>query len=174
MEKDVGLSDLVECGLETLDKESWQLSDEADGVGEQEGDIADDDLSDGGVESGEKLILGEDLGFGERVHERALSDIGVADERDSYELAAVLALCRHLSVDMSELLLEERNAVEDNTPVGLDLLLARASHADATLLPLEVGPEACESGEKVLVLSEFDLGLGVGCARPAGEDVENE
>ena len=117
-----------------------QLADEADSVGHEERQVVDDDFPDGGVESREELVLGKDGALGERVHESALPDIGVADESDSDELAPVLPLGAHLPVNVSEFLFEERYPVEDYSPVGLNLLLARSSHADAALLPLEVRP----------------------------------
>ena len=77
-------------------------------------------------------------------------------------------------VECLEFLLEPGDLVEDDAPVGLDLCLAGASHADTAALSLEVCPESCEAGEQVLVLRELDLCLGGGGLRAAGEYVEDE
>ena len=57
MDEYVGVTHLVEGRLEGVDKMGGKLADESYGVGEQEGEIVDDDLAHGGVESGKKLVL---------------------------------------------------------------------------------------------------------------------
>ena len=170
----VGLAYLVEGRLERVDKVSWQLADEADGVGEQDGQVVDGNLAHGGVEGGEKLVLGKDVAFAEQVHYRALAHVGVSHQGHAGELAAVFALDGLLLVDGGQLLLQQRDAVEDDAAVGLDLCLTGAAHADTAALTLEVGPHARQSRQQVLVLGELDLRLGAGRLRAAGEDVEDE
>ncbi len=151
-----------------------EFADETDGVGEEEGEVVDDDLSDGSVEGGEELVFGEYVALAEEVHEGGFADVGVSDKGNAGELATVFALDRLLSVDLAEFLLEAGDFVEDNAPVGLDLSLTGATHADTAALSLEVGPHAGEAREEVLVLSELDLGLSVGGLGATSENVEDE
>ncbi len=172
--QDVGLAHLVEGGLERLDEAGGELADETDGVGEQEGEVVDYDLAHGGVEGGEKLVFGEHLAFAEEVHQRGLTHVGISNQGHAGEFAAVLALDRLLFVDGAELLLEPGDFVEDYAAVGLDLRFTGAAHADTAALAFEVGPQARQARQQVLVLGQFDLGFGVGCLGAAREDVENQ
>ena len=56
-----------------------QFADEADGVAEQERQVLYRHLSDGGVEGREQFVLREYIGFGEQVHQRRFTHVGVAD-----------------------------------------------------------------------------------------------
>ena len=59
-------------------------------------------------------------------------------------------------------------------PVGLQLRLARASQADAALLPLEVGPSAHQARRQVRELRELHLQLAFEAARALRKYVENQ
>ena len=134
----------------------------------------DDDLADGRVERSEELILSEDLALRQHVHQRGLPYVGIADESDADELAAVLALHRHLAVDDLQLGLEVGDTVLDDTAVGLELRLPRATHPHTPTLALEVCPQAGQSGEHIAILSQLDLRLSVGRGSSGGEDIEDE
>ena len=99
-----------------------------------------DDLAHRGVKGGKELVFGEDVTLGEDVHQSGLAYVGVADQGDTDELAAVLALHRHLAVDDLEFGFEVGDAVLDDTAVGLKLRLPRATHPHASTLALEVRP----------------------------------
>ena len=59
--EDVTVTHLVKRTLERLHQMGRQFADEADGVGQQEGQIGDDDLAHRRVEGGEEFVLGKDL-----------------------------------------------------------------------------------------------------------------
>ena len=83
-----------------------------------------------------ELILGEDLALRQHVHQRGLPYVGIADEAIADELATVLALHRHLAVDDLQLGLEVGDTVLDDTAVGLELRLPRATHPHTPTLAL--------------------------------------
>ena len=174
MNQQVGVADLVEGRLERLHKVGGELADESHGVGQQEREIVDGDFAHGGVECGEKLVLGKDVALAQQVHQCGFSYVGVAHQGHAGEFAAVFALDGLLAVDVGQLLLEPGYAALDDASVGLDLCLARASHADTALLTLEVGPHSCQSREQILILRQLHLRLGRGGLCAAGEDVEDQ
>lgn len=151
-----------------------EFANEADGVGEEHREVVDGDFAHRGVECREELVFGEDVALAEEVHEGRFAHVGVSDESDAREFAAVFALDSLLSVDRAQFLLEASDFVEDDTSVGLNLSFAGTAHTDAATLTLEVGPHARESREEVLVLSQFDLSLGMGGLGTTGEYVEDE
>src|SRR6185503_19291358 len=74
---------------------------------------------------------------------------------------------------------EGDDALAGEAAVGLDLLFARAPHADAgaaagLLLGGDVGAELRDAGQRILELRELDLQLRLVRARVGGEDVEDE
>ena len=79
----------------------------------------DNDLAYGGVERSEELVFSEDITLAQDVHQCGLPDVRIADEGDTYELASILALHGHLSVDALELLLEVGDTILYETLVGL-------------------------------------------------------
>lgn len=175
VEEDVGAAGLLECGLEGCDEGVGEVADESDGVGEEGLAAAAEGPAPGsGVERGEELVGDVDGGAGEGVHEGGLAGVGVADEGDGGGLVARGDLAFLAGLDAGELFLEVADAVGDEPPVLLELLFAGSAHADATLVPGEVGPHALEAGHGVLELGEFDLELGLVGAGAGGEDVEDD
>ena len=80
MDEEIGFGDLIESGLEAFDELGREFADESDGVGEEEGEVANNDLADGGVEGGEKFVFGEDIALSQKIEEGGLADVSVADE----------------------------------------------------------------------------------------------
>ena len=103
MDEYVGVTHLVEGRLEGVDKMGGKLADESYGVGEQEGEIVDDDLAHGGVESGKKLVLGKYIALAEQVHQCRLAHVGIAYQCYAGKFSAILALYRLLLVDAFKL-----------------------------------------------------------------------
>ena len=61
----VGLARFVQRTLERIHEVGWQFADEANGVGQEEGQVADDDLAHSRVERGEEFVLGKNFGLGQ-------------------------------------------------------------------------------------------------------------
>ena len=82
MQQQVGLDDLLERRLESIDQVVRQLADEPHRVGEQHVLIGRQAQPPRGrVEGGEQLVLGERRGAGDGVEKRRLAGVGVADQR---------------------------------------------------------------------------------------------
>ena len=129
----------------------------------------------GRVERVEQAVAHADLGAGERVQQRRLAGVGVADERDRRQRGALAlgALHRARALDVLEAPAQRGDAVAREAAVGLDLRLARAPRADAAAEALEVAPQAAHAREVVFELRELDLELALGAAGVRGEDVED-
>jgi len=174
VQQQVGLAGLLERGLEGGDQGVRQVADEADGVGEQGlAAPAEPPAAGPGVEGGEELVLDQDAGLGQRVHQRALAGVGVADQRDRRHVGAAGDLALLPGLDLGQLRLELLDAVPDQPSVFLELLLARAAHADAALVPRQVGPHPLEPGHRVFELRQLDLQVRLVRLRVGREDVED-
>src|SRR5204863_7224593 len=156
-----------------------QVADEADGIGECDAarDAGQVQLARRRVERREQLVGGIGLGVDERIEERRLAGIGVADERDA-EGGIALArapLRAALALDALELLLDALDALADHAPVELDLRLARpAACADAAALALEVAPAPHQPRRQVLQAGQLDLQLALVTLRARTEDLEDQ
>src|SRR5207342_1290346 len=67
---------------------------------------------------------------GERVHQRALAGIGIADERGVKMLMSRADLADLSFVDLIDLTLQKAHAARDDTPVDLNLPFTRAASTD--------------------------------------------
>src|SRR2546423_10773834 len=147
-----------------------ELADEAARVRAQQPlAIRRDGLRGGRVERREQPVLDEHAGARQRVEQRALARVRVADERGAELAAAARALRLALALDRFELALEPRDLLAHQTPVRLELGLTRSARADARGLPLEMLPHAGESRQRVLELGELDLQAALPCPRAPGE-----
>ena len=133
MHQQVGLAYLVERRFERLHEVRGQLSDEAHGVGQEEGKIVDGHLTDGGVERGEELVLSKHVALGQQVHHRRFAHVRIAHQRHTNETAAVLALRGLLLVYLFQALLQQGDALQDDTAVHFQLRLTRAAQSHAAL-----------------------------------------
>ena len=83
------------------------------------------------------------LGAGQRVEQRRLAGVGVADQRDHRERHAPPrgAVQAAGAAHLLQILLQPHDALADQPAVGLDLRLAGAAEeAEAAALPLQMGP----------------------------------
>ena len=149
-----------------------------DGVGDDRRlAVAELDLARRRVERREQLVLGlGDLAADERVEQRRLAGVRVADDRDRRVQAAIAAAGGRLALaaDVLDARLHLLDPLADDPAVRLQLRLARAPGADAALGPREVRPEAGQARQLVLELRELDLEaalVGLGVER---EDVEDQ
>ena len=131
-----------------------------------------------GIERREQLVGDVGVGAGERVEQRRLAGVGVADERDATAPESARALRAPglaLLRDLLEALAEQRSTrLPMQAAVGLELRFAGTAQADAAALALEVGPAAHQARGHVLELRELDLQLAFVAARALREDVEDQ
>jgi hypothetical protein len=179
----VGLGRHRHRRLERLDEPVGQLADEAHGVGHEHG-LAARELQPPGrrVEGGEEAVLDEHAGVGQVVEQRRLPGVGVPDDGDVGEAAAVPGLALGLAVpgDLTEVGLEPRDPALDAPAVDLELGLARAAGPDpratgghaARLLRQRLAP-APEPGQPVPQQSQLHLRLALLAGGVLGEDVED-
>ena len=98
MDEVVGAAGDLERALERLDEAVGQAAHEADGVGEQHRLATGQRQAPGRrVERGEEAVLGQHAGVGQRVEQRRLAGVRVADDRDRGEPAAVALLALQLA-----------------------------------------------------------------------------
>ncbi len=129
MREQIRAARLLERGGERVDQLVGQLADEADGVGQQAAvGRAEAQHARGRVERVEQPVAHPDLGARERVQQRRLAGVRVADERDRRQRRALAlgALHRARALDVLEPPAQRRDAVAREAAVGLDLRLARA------------------------------------------------
>ena len=162
MEQQVGLAGLLERGLERGDQRVRQVADEPDGVREQDVPAPAEPPAPGpGVERGEELVLDQDAGVGQGVHQRALAGVGVADQRDGRHVAPAGDLALLAGLDLAELRLQVLDPLGDEPAVLLELLLAGPADADPPLVARQVGPHPLEPGQRVFELGQLDLEVGL-------------
>ncbi len=171
--------------MEGGDQLRGQLLDEADGICEERSAAAGQlNAPGGGIERGEELIRHEDLGIGQRVEQRGLARVGVADQCDGGHArsASTRTMALSMRADLLQLILQMRDAPPDHAAVGLQLRLAGAADADASRssagapagLAGQVGPGPRQTRQPVFVLGKLDLERSLPRMGVLGEDVEDQ
>jgi hypothetical protein len=120
-----------------------QPTDEADRIGDQHpAAVGQGEPTQGRIQGREELIGLENARLGQAIEERRLAGVGVADEREHRQLGLVacLAALGALDLDAVQAPIEDRHALGEETPIGLELGLARAAQTDTALLSLEMRP----------------------------------
>ena len=118
-----------------------------------------------GIERGEQHVRRRHLGAGQPIEQGRLPGVGIADQRDDriWHIASVRPLQGAPALDSLELPLDANDALADEATIGLDLGLAGAAEkAEATALPLKVGPRANQAGALIFQVSELDLQRALG------------
>ncbi len=140
-----------------------QVADEAHRVAQQHGPPARQLPAAGPrVERGEEQVLGEDVGAGQGVQERALAGVGVADQRNGHLRPPRGDLALAAMLDGVELLPQIADPLLGQAAVDLQLLLARAAQAHAALgLPREVRPHPLQARHLVFQLGQLDRQAGL-------------
>jgi hypothetical protein len=112
----------------------------------------------------------------QRVEQRRLAGIGVANQRNAEHIATHPRLALHatLARQLGQALLQQLDPIAKQAAVGLQLLFTRPPHADATALPFQVSPAANQPGRQMLQLRQFDLQLALGARGPQGKNIENQ
>ena len=182
VQQQVGIGRLLQRGLKGVDQAVRQVADEAHGVRQRHRapgplPIAQVQLARGGVERGKQLVGRIRARLDQRVEQRRLAGVGVADQRNvERALALALAALRlALALDLGEALLGALDRFADHAAVQFDLRLAgAAAAADAALLALQVAPAAHQARAEVLQARQFDLQLALVAAGALGEDFKNQ
>jgi len=112
----------------------------------------------------------------QRIEQSGLARIGVAHQRHRQHVLARTRtpLGTALLAQFDESFAQRLDPRADQAAVGFQLFLARAAHADAAALALQVSPAAHQTGRQVLQLGQFDLQLALGTVRTAGEDIQDQ
>ena len=174
VQKQVGLTSLLERGLERRDQGVRQVADETNRIREQPAAAAAEPPPPGArVQCREQLVLDQHAGLGEGVHERALARVGITDQRDRRDVIAAGDFALLPRLDLGELRLQLLDPVRHQPAVFLELLFARTAHADAALVTRKVGPHPLQPGHGVLELCQLDLKVGLVRPGMRGEDVED-
>ena len=177
VEEEVGLAHVVEGRAEGVDEMVRQPPHEPDGVrDEDDPSRREDGAANGGVESREEPILGEDLGGGEPVEEGRLPRVRVPDEGHPGETGtgAGLALGGAGPGEGGELSLELGNAGEDPATVRLELGLAGSAGADAGTETGHLSASPAEARKVIAEEGQLDLEGAFPARGVLGEDVEDE
>ncbi len=129
-----------------------------------------------GIEGGKHASALQHTGLGERIEQRRLSGIGVADQRDRRDGHgfAPLPLLAANPADILQLLLHVPDAAVDFAAIGFQLGLAGAAGADAAAELRHLDAASRKPRQQVLQLRQFDLELAFAGAGVAREDVEDE
>lgn len=158
--EEIGEQGFFESGLESLHEAMGETAHEADGIGQEQGlSVRKSEPSCGGVESGEKFILGQDIAAGQAVEEGRFPGVGVTDDGGMREGKpfAFFAPGTPLTAQRSEIAFEPVDALASEAPVDLELFLALAAPSDAAALAVEVAPHASQTGQGILEASQFNL-----------------
>ena len=183
MEDEVGHERLLERRGESLDELMRQAADETDRVRDEVAPPLVLEPARRRIDRLEQPVADRDIRVGERVEKRRLAGVRVAGERHGRRLAAPPLLPPHvtLAAQLAQPLAQQRDAAARQTPVRLELRLARAAGADpgaetagAAAEALEVLPHPPHPREVVLELRELDLELPLGADGVLGEDVEDQ
>ena len=137
-----------------------QLADKAYGVGQENFLRVGNALFSGSrVERIEQTVIRLDTGAGQRVEQRRLARVRVADDGDHGQLGlfALAALHRAHLPHLLEIASELVDAAADMTAVALELALAGASGADAAAEAAHRLAHAGEARQDILILRQLDL-----------------
>ena len=177
MHEKLRLLRLFECRPEGRHQVMGKLADEPDGIGEHHRVAATEiEPAKRRIEGGEQPVLGEDAGAGQPVEQGRFSGVRVAHQGDHRHpgpgprAPAEPAAYAHLV----EALAHHANPLVDETPIRLELRLARPAQADPPFLALQVRPSSYQPGGEMLELRELHLELALEGARALREYVEDE
>ncbi len=166
VQQQVGVGGFLQRGLEGVDQLVRQVADEAHGVGQRRPGAPPRRCRRGAVVSSvaNSWSAAYVWALHERVEQRGLAGVRVADERDAEGAAAVAgaALRAALLLHAHEALVHGLDALADHAAVEFrsGLHPGRRS-ADTAALALQVAPPAHQARGQVLQLGEFDLQLAL-------------
>ena len=178
VQQQVRLGDLLERRAERGDQRVRQAVDEPDRVRHQQlAAVRQLHAAHQRIERDEQRVRRDRVAAGQRVEQRRLARVGVADERHRRDrrLVPPLAQLRRGGGGPSSISFREHaDAVADAAAVGFELGFAGAAGADAAAQPRQRVARSDQPRHQVLELRELDLQLAFARPRAAREDVENE
>jgi len=110
------------------------------------------------------------------VEQRGFTGVGIAHQGNGRDIGPRTATSRLLALaaDFFQPALDLAQANPQQTPVGFELGLTRATHADTATLALEVSPATYQSGTHVIKLGQFNLELAFMGTGALGENIEDQ
>jgi hypothetical protein len=112
----------------------------------------------------------------QRIEQRGLSGIRIADQRDGRNRGFVppLTKLRPALTDVFNLFRNRVDALSDAAPIRFQFRFAGTSRPNSAAQPRQGGTHPHQARQEVLQLGELDLQLAFLCARPPGKNVENQ
>jgi hypothetical protein len=176
VEHHVGRERFLERGGEALDELVRQAANETDRIGDEVAPAVLGERSRGRVECLEEAVVDGDRRVGQRVQQRRLAGVRVPRQGDDRSLTAPARLPLRVTApfELPQSTLQQGDPASRNSPVGLQLRLARTARPDAAAEALEVLPQPPHARKVVLELRELDLELPLGAHGMLREDVQDE
>ncbi len=181
LQQEVGVGRLLERRAERREQVLREIADEPHRVGEDDLALAParpaaPQGARARIEGREELVLREHVGARERVEQRALAGVRVADDRHRGHAVprALATALLALLAELLQLVLEVRHPVLRAPAPDLELGLAGTAPADAAGEAREAVVLLPEPRHRVLQLRELHLQLAVSTLGALREDVENE
>ena len=174
---DIGVDRLLQSGAEGRDQMVGELTDEADGVGEEDGlSPGEGEFSRGGVQGGEELVLGQDPRACEGIEQGGFSCVGVAHDGHAGQSRAVAGGTHGAAVLLHHLQLglEGVDAPLHVAAVALQLGLTGAPRADTAAQSGHLGTVTRQSRGGVLKLGQLHLQFPLGGDGVEGEDIQDQ
>ena len=177
VDEQIGLGHLLQCGAEGRHQRRRQPLYESHRVGQEEF-LAPRQAraTRRRVKRSEEPVLCQHADAGQRVQQRGLACVGVADQGDDRRARALTTLSVQLSVraHVFQFLFESVLLATQQAAVNFDLLFALTALLHAALLPGEVRPLAGQARQIVFDLGQFHLQASLARVRALGEDDENQ
>jgi branched-chain amino acid aminotransferase len=174
MYKQVGIPKLLERGPKGRHQRVRQIADESHRVDGHHGRVTVGiQRTHAGIEGGKKFVLGKDPRMSQRIQQGGFSGVGITDNGDLKHFAPSVAPHLTLPLDFLEAIGQHLHPLAHEAPIDLDLLFAHAFIVEAAALPLEMGPEMSQAGQKIFQSREFHLDLGLFGTRMSGKNFDD-
>jgi len=178
MQQKIRIARFGQRRAERCDEIVRQFADETDRVREHDRTAVEAfETAHGRIERREQLIGRVHVGAGQRIEQRRLAGVRIADQCNNRHRVALARTTRliALNFDHVEPLIELFHTVAKNAAIELELCFARTAQTDrTTALPFQMRPSAHESRGHVFQLRKLNLQLAFVGARALREDIENE
>ncbi len=177
MEQEGRFGDLFQSRSKSFDEGGRQVANEADRVAEQDSAIGrQNELTDGRIQCGEHLGVGQNISMGKPVEQRRFTRVGVTDQPDGSQRysEALLSLNSPACADSIEMAFQSADPAIDAAAIGFKLRFAGPSGSDTATEPRHGNAFAGQSRKQVIELSELHLQLAFPGAGSQSEDVQDQ